>query len=582
MKFMQTSFGTTFEETLNKWGTEIPDRENAAIFHVYAPYQKDNIRVKVDDLCRTLLQKVPGIPVIGCSATGEILEGQMSDDEIVVTLMVFEEQGSSVEVFSSYADSEELDYHAILKYAQSIKNLKGIEILTVASYQRLETAGEIIDRLPEEISIFGGVAVGDSLHEHFVFTNDYGISSKGSVFVFYSGPELYIQTHRIFGWKAIGYPMQVTKSDGDIIYEIEEKPAYDVYSHYLHIKNDSNFFYEALEFPFEVQMDEDTKYIRHAKSVNPDGSIVMSTNVPQGSYLRLTYGDPRRIIDHTKQAGLLIRDFAPQVVLIINCMGRKLFWGGRENIEIAEVSKYMRTTGFSALGEFMRYKGTTVLNNLSIVAVAMREGIAGGSFDMDFGKIEKGVSMPLTARLAVFINTITEELMEKNDQLSDMLYKASHDTLTGLLNRGAIDNLIDEVCKDENIPDWHLIMFDIDDFKLINDQYGHSEGDNALKRVAINLIQHVCNRSGVDAGRWGGEEFMILLSGYTDREAIELAEYIRKQISTRSASAVPFTVSVGVTKHLKSESIAKTINRVDSLLYQAKNQGKNQVRSDLI
>lgn len=583
MKFKQTAFTDTFTGTIKQWAAEIPDRDNAAIFHVYVPYQLDNKCKKVDEIRNILLCEAAGIPIIGCSATGEILDGQMRDDDIVVTLMIFEDPGTQVEVFSTYSNSEEFDAEEVLEYAMGIPHLKGIEILTACNYQRLEAVGMVFDRLPKDVDIFGGVAVGDTTNAQIVFVNDHECSSNGSVFVFYVGPELHIQTNRMFGWKAIGYPMKVTKSEGALVYEIDGKPAYDVYNHYLQIKKNENFFYDALEFPFEVQVDENTKYIRHAKSVNPDGSIVMSTNVPQGSYVRLTYGDPRRIIEHTKQSGLLVRDFAPEVVLIINCMGRKLFWGGKENIEIAEVSKYMKTTGFSALGEIMRYRSTTVLNNLSIVAVAMREGAAKKVIDLDLENMNQDTSMPITARLAIFINTITDELMDKNSQLGEMLYKASHDALTGLLNRGAIERLIYESYENsKNTPDWHLIMFDIDNFKQINDQYGHIEGDKALKLVSDYLLHNVCSLSNVEAGRWGGEEFMILLTGYTDLQVHDLAEAIRKQIKQTSEAQIAFTISVGITKHLPEESVPSTLDRVDALLYDAKNNGKNMVCSDLV
>lgn len=583
MKFKQTAFTDTFTITIKQWATEIPDRDNAAIFHVYVPYQLDNKCKKIDEIRNILLCEAAGIPIIGCSATGEILDGQMRDDDIVVTLMIFEDPETQVEVFSTYSNSEEFDAEEVLEYAMGIPHLKGIEILTACNYQRLEAAGMVFDRLPKDVDIFGGVAVGDTTNAQIVFVNDHECSSNGSVFVFYVGPELHIQTNRMFGWKAIGYPMKVTKSEGALVYEIDGKPAYDVYNHYLQIKKNENFFYDALEFPFEVQVDENTKYIRHAKSVNPDGSIVMSTNVPQGSYVRLTYGDPRRIIEHTKQSGLLVMDFSPEVVLIINCMGRKLFWGGKENIEIAEVSKYMKTTGFSALGEIMRYRSTTVLNNLSIVAVAMREGAAKKVIDLDLENMNHDTSMPITARLAIFINTITDELMDKNSQLGEMLYKASHDALTGLLNRGAIERLIYESYENsKNTPDWHLIMFDIDNFKQINDQYGHIEGDKALKLVSDYLLHNVCSLSNVEAGRWGGEEFMILLTGYTDLQVYDLAEAIRKQIKQTSEAQIAFTISVGITKHLPEESVPSTLDRVDALLYDAKNNGKNMVCSNLV
>ena len=408
MKLLQTANNDKFSDTIKKWARDLEDTGYAALFHVYIPYDHEELRGKLKDVIEILAEEAPNIPVIGCSSTGEIFEGRMSDEELVVTLMLFEEKSTRVEIMPYYKRSAEIDSQWLLSYAKNMPDLKGIEIITAAPYQALENMGKVIDELPENIEIFGGVAVGDETYPSFVFADGYELSMNGSAAVFYCGPELHIQTKRMFGWKAIGYPIEVTRSEGSVVYELDGKPAYDVYNHYLQIKKGGNFFYDALEFPWEVEANENTGYIRHAKSVNPDGSIVMSTNIPQGSKIRLTYGDPRRIIEHTKETCLLVRDFAPQVVSIINCMGRKLFWGGKENVEIAEISKHMVTTGFSALGEIQRYKGTSLLNNLSIVAVAMREGPVREVVELDIDGIQQPENMPITARLAIFINTISD------------------------------------------------------------------------------------------------------------------------------------------------------------------------------
>lgn len=575
MRLLQTSYNDTFSDTIKKWARDLGDNGHAALFHVFVPYNDGKLRKELADVREVLARFAPGVPVIGCSTTGEIFQGRMQDDELVVTLTVFEEETTGAEVMPYYMRSDELDYQGLLDYAASFQNLKGIELITAASYQSLESIGKVIDALPEEIEIFGGVAVGDEDYPSFVFADGFDLSGDGSVAVFYSGTELHIQTNRMFGWKAIGYPLTVTRSEGPVVYELDGKPAYDVYNHYLQIEKGKSFFYDALEFPWEVEANENTGYIRHAKSVNPDGSIVMSTNIPQGSRIRLTYGDPRRIIEHTKESCLLVRDFAPQVVSVINCMGRKLFWGGKENVEIAEISRHMVTTGFSALGEIQRYKGTSLLNNLSIVTVAMREGPIREVVDLDIDGIRQPENMPITARLAIFINTITDELMEKNAQLNDMLYKASHDALTGLLNRGAIERTIYETVDD----DWHLIMFDIDDFKLINDRCGHVEGDNILRNMAASLSRYIDTVPGAEVGRWGGEEFMIFVHGHSSLEAKEIAQEMASLVKEENKSAWPVTISVGVTAYRKGEAVLETINRVDELMYQAKNQGKDRVIS---
>ncbi len=575
MRLLQTSYNDKLENTVKQWTESLSANERAALFHIYVPYDLADNRVKTDAVRGILRTAAPDIPVIGCSATGEILEGSMNDTEIVLSLMIFDKPGTGIEVLPYY--DKKMDETALLKYAAAIPNLKGIEVLTASSYQDMDGVAMLLDELPEEVELFGGVAVGDAACKSFVFADDCDYSENGTVFVFYSGEDFHIQTNRMFGWKAIGYPLTVTRSEGPVVYELDGKPAYDVYHHYLHIGKGKNFFYDALEFPWEVQIDETTNYIRHAKSLNPDGSIVMSSNIPQGSRVRLTYGDPRRIFEHTKQTGLLVRDFAPQVVNIFNCMGRKLFWGGNEDVEIAEISKHMQTTGFSALGEIMRYKSQTVLNNLSIVCVAMREGKAQGLIDLDVEQLEKSSDMPITARLAIFINTITEELMEKNEQLNEMLYKASHDALTGLLNRGAIERII----YDAENEDWYLIMLDVDDFKQINDRYGHNMGDKILKLTTRHLYEHSDSFPGIQAGRWGGEEFMLFVSGYSPEQVKDIAERLRKRVKACPDLEVNVTISVGVTAHHAGESVLETIDKVDALMYRAKEQGKDRVCSDI-
>ena len=585
MRILQVSVSDTFQDTITRWAEEIHLENHSAIFHIYVPYDMRDGRQRLEEVRDIVRRTCPGVPLVGCSATGEIIDGHMNHREIVVTLMLFELPSTQIKVMTYYDRQDRLDPKALLEHCKSMPHLQGLEILTAAEYDRLEFTGGMLDHLPEEIEIFGAVAVGDENRASYVFADDHAISNDGSVIIFYCGEDLHLQTSRMFGWKAIGYPLEVTRSEGNVVYELNHQSAYDVYNHYLHIEKGANFFYEALEFPWEVQVDEETGgYIRHAKSVNPDGSIVMSSNIPQGSKVRIAYGDPRRMVDHTIRAGVAVQEFGPQVLLLVNCMGRMLFWGERSDEEIMTLSKYVPVTGFSALGEIMRFNGVTLLNNLSIVSIAMREGPIQQMPSLNFEQIAKRKSLPITARLAIFINTITAELMEKNEQLNEMLFQANHDSLTKLLNRGAIERLIYDAKTNENIgtgEDWFLIMFDVDDFKLINDSYGHGEGDQVLCDLAKNLIPKVVDNPRLDVGRWGGEEFMFFGYGYSDEEILQIAESVRAQVKDPTIMHRPVTVSVGVTKHRGNESETSAIDRVDGLLYQAKNEGKDQVCSDL-
>jgi diguanylate cyclase (GGDEF)-like protein len=577
LKLFQTTFNTKFIPTIREWALEAGSLLDHAIIHIYAPYVDKLAYYKLDRIIKILNIELPKVPIVGCSAIGEIINGTIDYNECIITLMVPEDSSTNFCVLSFYNDYED-DKSDLMNRLRNIPDLKGIEIISANSDSQFESIVSVLDTLPEDIEVFGAIAVGDDYNKPFIFTDDNEYHTNGVFLVLYSGKELNIQTNRMFGWKAIGYPLRVTKAKGNVVYELDEKPAYDVYSHYLNIKKGPHFFYDALEFPWEVQINDETFYIRHAKSVNPDGSIVMSTSIPEGSSVRLSYGDPIRIMKHTKQTGMLIRNFAPQVLTIYNCFGRKLFWDEQDNIEISEISKHLKTAGFSALGEILRYKGTTVLNNLSIVTVAMREGEKKEIIATTEDSSSDSATMPITARLAVFINTITEELMDKNNQLNDMLYKASHDALTGLLNRGSIERIIYEA---DNSSDWFLIMFDIDNFKQINDNYGHIEGDNALRKISDYISEKILCNDFIECGRWGGEEFIMLVKGKTSDYVKSNAEEMIKNVNKLLGIDYELTISAGATKHKEDESILQTLTRVDELLYKAKNNGKNQLCSDL-
>lgn len=156
------------------------------------------------------------------------------------------------------------------------------------------------------------------------------------------------------------------------------------------------------------------------------------------------------------------------------------------------------------------------------------------------------------------------------------------DSLTGLLNRRAFN----EIAQNEfsrfkrNNDDYSVLMLDIDDFKLINDTYGHATGDLAIKYVA-----QLCelNRRDYDVlSRFGGEEYCILLPQTSIDDAYSLAEKLRKMIEAKgftvncSDEEVKMTVSIGVASATTLDTeYFQVIDRADQQMYKAKNSGKN-------
>lgn len=162
---------------------------------------------------------------------------------------------------------------------------------------------------------------------------------------------------------------------------------------------------------------------------------------------------------------------------------------------------------------------------------------------------------------------------------------ATHDHLTGLLNRGEVRaRAIAEARRATRMGSpLSIAMVDVDHFKLVNDGFGHPVGDEALRHVALLLARNM--RSYDLVGRWGGEEFLLLLPEATAAAAARVAERVRAAFAAEpfllpDLTPYPLTVSVGVaTLDRESLSVDELVERADAALYEAKRGGRDRVVS---
>lgn len=172
----------------------------------------------------------------------------------------------------------------------------------------------------------------------------------------------------------------------------------------------------------------------------------------------------------------------------------------------------------------------------------------------------------------------SQNVMEMKNQ--NLGHIASVDPLTGLLNRRSMEVMLEEAMERAKQKGtlFSLMMGDIDNFKRINDTYGHECGDHAL--VHVSEIMRSCVREGDVICRWGGEEFLILVQGNLE-SAVAVAERIRitieKEIITYQETPIPFTMTFGVTTYVPGYRMETLIRQADDHLYTGKTTGKNKV-----
>ena len=150
------------------------------------------------------------------------------------------------------------------------------------------------------------------------------------------------------------------------------------------------------------------------------------------------------------------------------------------------------------------------------------------------------------------------------------------DRLTGIYNRGRFEYVLGLWIKNMRHDPFCLLLFDIDDFKKVNDNFGHMAGDEVLVQTSEMVSTNI--RDDDIFARWGGEEFVILFGSTDIEQAAELAERLRKAVESNICGEVGrITVSIGVIQYRRGETITEFVKRVDGKMYEAKQAGKNQV-----
>ena len=552
------------------------------MFQIYSEILKPTVIQEVTDAIEECFHD---IPYIGCSTSGNIIDCELAGD-ITVVCTDFELLTTRFEIFQYDMAKQSVDEITAQIVEETKKNpwVKAIEMyFTIPEGSTTQFCDGLKD-IREDIQIFGGVSCSDDItsDDSCVFTKAYGFSETSIVIVFYGGEDFHVDSIKVTGWKPLGREFHVTKSQGSLLQELDGIPAYDVYRKYLNINNDENFFYNTLEFPLFYEHN-DTTILRTPVSSNADGSLNMTSDMDIGSVVRISYGDPSTIVDSIRHDSQRLAQFGPDVLHIFSCAARRTFWTNREpTYEIEPLYDISTSCGFFSHGEFLRTKGSLNQHNVTLVIAAMREGEKKASPAVPQAQDNYTMSrVPLVSRLATFISVTSQELENTNKQLAlvnDKLKMAAIiDGLTGLYNRKEIQGQIEKALADVKREQFSLVMLDIDNFKQVNDTYGHQEGDSVIVALADILRNR---RTGLmqSSGRWGGEEFMVLLRGTDSSSAAYIADLMRECFANTSFPGIrPQTVSLGVTQAREDDTVDSLCTRVDMALYRAKQNGKNRV-----
>ena len=327
----------------------------------------------------------PSAHLLGCTTAGEICGTQVSDQSLVATAIEFEH----TRVMGSRIKIEEIkcSFEAGQTLADSLEKTELVHVFVLSDglgVNGSELVKGLTSRLPDNVSVTGGLSGdGDRFERTLVLWDD--IPEKGVVAVIgLYGTRLKVGYGSLGGWDSFGPERLVTKSEGNILYELDGKSALELYKRYLgeHAKG---LPATGLLFPLSLRNNgADTPVVRTILSVNEaEQSMTFAGDVPEGSYARLMKANFDRLIDGAagaaKTSHQALLGSSPDLAILISCVGRKMVLKQRVEEEVEGVRDIMGEktvlTGFYSYGEISPFtpNAKCELHNQTMTITAFKE-----------------------------------------------------------------------------------------------------------------------------------------------------------------------------------------------------------------
>lgn len=530
---------------------------------------------KVIEELRSLL---PDCKIIGCSSTGEVHSSQLVDNVIVINFMQFDR--ASIQVHSiKFPDTPNNDYQEIGKLFGLSFNQNDPRLLLCYAADPKLNAEEFARGLVSsstDVTLAGAVAgTNEHADDDLVICNN-KIFKRGAVVAAIYGDELQTSLHHSPDWMMLGTPMKVTESRGNELISINNKPAADIFKRYLGDEVTHNPGQLLDQFPLITE--RDGRIVAHVcrSPVNANGHMRFLGNLETGQTVRFGMSDPVSAMDSAKDVVEFLGNAHPEAVLYFGSNARKLSMNDLTRDEIRLLNSALQTSGFLSAGQFFYTPNQPDYLHYSRTILTISEGKQAQLHLTSSRELREYSDQ--TRQLRAFSHLVSVANKDQEESLAEQERLANTDLLTDLYNRRKIMDLLEsEVQRAQRYGrGFSIILFDIDDFKDINDQHGHQAGDQVLTQLG-HLIREQARDTDLCA-RWGGEEFLIICPETSVEGAYKIADRIR--VATERTQLIPdqqLTVSMGVTEFTPEDSVDDLLHRADKGLYHAKGEGKNQI-----
>jgi len=518
MKQIQLTFrdDKTFEEELQKLQHWVKSNLFSKVLIQIFTEILDHSRI--DHITERIEQALPEALYAGCSSNGNIVNGDFSGGTFAVICTLIEYPSTKVELlqYPMYPDTQAGIAERLADEVDKRPWVKAVELLGTIRGMSMTPFCEGLSRIRKDVQIFGGGAFckDRAKDDACVFSKAGGYQEKGVVFILFGGDDFHAECSFVTGWKPLSSFMDVTATDGNILKELNHRPAYDLYYKYLHIRNDENFFHNTLEFPF-IYRYHGIDIMRAPMASTPDGCLIMTSDMAQNIRARIAYGDPWTVLDTVWQEGNRILQFSPECIFVFSCAARRAYWGDKEvGKETEPYQMVAPTSGFFTSGEFLRTGGYVNQHNVTQVIAAMREGDAKERPEKELRMAELPVEgkLSMISRMATFIKATTEEL-EK------LISATEYDELTGLYNQSFFYEFANRFYREQPDKPADAIVVNINQFHSVNELHGRDFGDKVLRTLGMEIRAFLDKAKGIGS-RLNVDDYYIFCTPQEDYQVL--------------------------------------------------------------
>jgi hypothetical protein len=327
----------------------------------------------------------PNSHLVGCSTSGEIIGTTIQDDSLVVAVARFEHTRLRSGAHRLASADDSFDAGRALAEQLNGPDLKGVLLLS----KGLDVNGSDLVRgfnaaLPENVIVTGGLAGdGDRFERTWVLSDGKPVSDHISAVAFY-GSQVHIGHGSKGGWDIFGPERKVTRSENNVLYELDDKPALDLYKEYLGDLAEG-LPASGLRFPLALRADrnDEKQLVRTILAVDEETkSMTFAGDIPEGYLAQLMRANFDHLIDGAEDAALMTRnrggDGSTTLAIAISCVGRRIVLGERTEEEVEAtmdiLPKNTYQVGFYSYGELSPYaSGSCDLHNQTMTLTTLHE-----------------------------------------------------------------------------------------------------------------------------------------------------------------------------------------------------------------